>query len=708
MFLKLFFIYLLFTNVLCESPVYVFNAHSFSGWNPPDASLAVGINRIVSAVNGQIRIFNKDTRTILNTNSLTGFVNKRDAYDPRLIYDSHNDRFVFSCVNGRTGGSSTIELAISQNSSPNNLVNDWLFFSINSGEASLWADFPMMGIDQYNIYITANMFTNNGVFAGSTTNPLWVIRKSVYSGNLQFRKLELPGNVQKFSAQPVWNWDIGPRNYIINQVGNVVLNVWTLSNVQGGNPTITLKSLTAKSQPYSNDGISQRGTNLKIGAGDGRLNNAQVINGKLYTAHTLGNSDSGPNDIGKFIKWYQIDLRNIAIEDDGIIINDDIEFIFGGISSDKNSNLGFTMVGSSPNQYLTQYYSYKLSSEDSQDINVQTRSILGKASQSIFGNTRYGDYSVVALDPFDKQRFWTLNEVPLQGNQWNAYIVSFCPACNLTPETCNLECGVGGKCILERNSKSKCECSTGYIGTSCEICDDQYFRNSEGECEDCGCLNGGFCNSKGKCLCPEKFSGNKCQFEKDSECNLCIHGILLENSECKCFSGYTGNNCHKCKPEHFKVGNNCFDASQCEGKFIDGFCVCSEIRTGPFCEECLIDNCQESCNPECNKYQICVEDPETDEHKCECIEERRGQDCYWCYRGDCTGCPSSDTYMGSRGFCYKETIVCRVGATTSENGLLCDICKTGYFGEYCQACSECPQGTGCDDGVNGSGLCVFG
>lgn len=711
MFLKSFFISLVFLVLISktfgESPVYIFNAHSFTGWNPPDASLAVGINKIVSAVNGQIRLFDKQSRNIIESQTLLLFVNKSDAYDPRLIYDTHNERFVFSCVNGRVSRSSFIELAISRNSDPQNLSNDWKFFSIYTGDTNLWADFPMMGIDQYNIYITANMFSNNGIYSGNLSNPLWIIRKSVYTGDtLQFSKLELPGNVEKFSAHPAWNWDTGPQNFIINKSGNTILNIWVLTNTQTGNPQINLVSINARSQPFNNIGIPQLGTSLRVGAGDGRLNNVQIINGKLYTAHTLGNTDIGSNDIGKFIKWYQINLQNFEIEDEGILINDNIEFMYGGISADKNSNLGFTMVGGSPNQFLTQYYSYKLNTENSESETTRTRSIVGKVGLSSFGNTRYGDYSAVALDPFDKKRFWTLNEVPSTINQWNSYIVSFCPACDQNPEICSLDCGLGGQCITDRNLEERCECSTGFIGTFCEMCAENYYFNSEGLCESCGCLNGGICNSLGECLCTKEFTGNKCQFEREeTECG-CINGIKISEDECKCFAGYTGRNCNDCEINYFRVGNNCFDPKECEGTFSNGFCICSEDRTGAFCEKCLINNCEELCEPKCNKYQTCIENPQTDERKCECIENRRGNDCFWCYRGDCTGCPSIDTYDTSKGFCYQETVFCRIGAETDENGLLCGKCKDGYYGEYCTVCPECTDGTRCDDGAQGTGRCI--
>ena len=58
----------------------------------------------------------------------------------------------------------------------------------------------------------------------------------------------------------------------------------------------------------------------------------------------------------------------------------------------------------------------------------------------------------------------------------------------------------------------------------------------------------------------------------------------------------------------------------------------------------------------------------------------------------------------SHGKCNQSSrmCVCNAGWT----GETCNDCATGYFGAQCQACPTCLNGGRCDEGMNGSGMCV--
>src|SRR5919199_1734125 len=67
---------------------------------PPDSSEATGLTKLVMAVNGQIEIANKDGTSPANVSldgffsSLNGSINVNGVFDPKVIYDQVNDRFI--------------------------------------------------------------------------------------------------------------------------------------------------------------------------------------------------------------------------------------------------------------------------------------------------------------------------------------------------------------------------------------------------------------------------------------------------------------------------------------------------------------------------------------------------------------------------------------------------------------------------------------
>lgn len=62
----------------------------------------------------------------------------------------------------------------------------------------------------------------------------------------------------------------------------------------------------------------------------------------------------------------------------------------------------------------------------------------------------------------------------------------------------DISCQNGGSC-----SNGRCICPDGYSGTRCEVVD---------PCKDVVCLNQGICES-GKCNCPFEYEGDSCQYE---------------------------------------------------------------------------------------------------------------------------------------------------------------------------------------------------
>lgn len=105
------------------------------------------------------------------------------TFDPKVIYDQYNNRFVVVTLEQTTSPSNTsrIFVAVSQTSDPN---GGWWFTSINSAvtiTSLCWADYPGLAVTDDAILVTNNMFSfSANAFQGSR---LWIIQKApLYSG----------------------------------------------------------------------------------------------------------------------------------------------------------------------------------------------------------------------------------------------------------------------------------------------------------------------------------------------------------------------------------------------------------------------------------------------------------------------------------------------------------------------------------------------
>ncbi|XP_039991868.1 hyaluronan-binding protein 2 [Xiphias gladius] len=112
-------------------------------------------------------------------------------------------------------------------------------------------------------------------------------------------------------------------------------------------------------------------------------------------------------------------------------------------------------------------------------------------------------------------------------------------------------------------------------------------------CDPNPCLNGGICDRAvyggSTCLCPEPYSGKKCQTVKDVCKNVkCGHGSCVVTStapyyECKCKPPYKPPDCRRaspCRPNPCQNGGSCM-----RGPKRSSFqCSCADGYGGKFCE----------------------------------------------------------------------------------------------------------------------------
>uniref|UniRef100_A0A8C6VI31 Laminin subunit alpha 2 n=1 Tax=Naja naja TaxID=35670 RepID=A0A8C6VI31_NAJNA len=301
-----------------------------------------------------------------------------------------------------------------------------------------------------------------------------------------------------------------------------------------------------------------------------------------------------------------------------------------------------------------------------------------------------------------------------------------------------------------------CQCSTGYLGSSCESCWPGHRRVNGtivgGICRPCTCFgHAESCDDiTGECLnCKHNTGGRYCDrclpgFYGDAtkgkadDCQLCAcplsissnnfsptchldqtHGFICDG----CPSGYAGLRCERCAEGYFgqpsKPGGSC-QPCQCNDNLdfsipgscdsLSGACLkCKPGTTGHYCEKCAdgyfgdaldVKKCQAcSCNINGSFSKVC--DSKTGQ--CHCKPNVLGRQCNQCKSGtfgvqSSRGClPCNCNSFGSKSFDCDETGQCH--CQPGVGGKKCDHCAHGFYGFEEGGCTPCQcshLGNNCD------------
>lgn len=149
---------------------------------PNDNDLAVSTTGyLISVCNTNIFKYNLNNDSSLGTVSLSGFCsslgNFYSKYDPRVIYDPDQNKFVVVFLAGFTHTTSSIIVAFSESDNPN---GTWNFYELpgNPLDDSLWSDFPMIALTNHELFITVNHLLDNESWQlGWKRTVIWQVNK---------------------------------------------------------------------------------------------------------------------------------------------------------------------------------------------------------------------------------------------------------------------------------------------------------------------------------------------------------------------------------------------------------------------------------------------------------------------------------------------------------------------------------------------------
>ncbi len=422
---------------------------------PPDCMGAVGPSQYVVFVNGRLVTFNKTTGLadgVLNVDPdvFFGSVMTGGSYtsDPRIRYDRLTGRWFLVIIDVATPN--RILFAVSDAASANALtggtVFTFFFIPIASTPPAIsntcLADYPTLGLDANALYIGTNNFCGSPSQTFNSSDG-YVVRKSSIMGAgplvvTVFRGIvATSASAGPYTPQGVDNFDPSAGEGFFIGVDNATFGTLMMRRVSspGGTPSISGNiSITVPSTSFpirvehlGNTG----GANGRLSALDDRLFAAHIRNGKLWTAHNIGVTNTGATSGATLTRnasrWYELNVPPVSgtptIVQSGTVFTPTGTNVTTArsywipsilVSGQGHAAMGFSVAGT--NERANAATVGRLVGDTGGTM--QTPELFSNSTTAYnppsdpggSNGRRWGDYSYTSLDPQDDMTMWTVQE----------------------------------------------------------------------------------------------------------------------------------------------------------------------------------------------------------------------------------------------------------------------------------------------------------
>ena len=414
-----------------------------TGFRPPDCTTAVGRDDVLVAVNVDLAGYRKDGSLRFRWPSMTALFSQvlppgAGLFDPKLAYDHYAGRWIVVVAARRaTPAGSWIMIAASQGQDAAGPYWVWaLDASVDgSNPSNNWADYPMLGFDTQAVYISTNQFQIGGGFSYAK---LRILNKAeLYSGSplrwWDFWSLRNPNNSLAFTVQPAMHFrGLGgnPPAYLTNALwpsGNT-LTLWELGNPigfwTGGAPQLARFAVNCRAYDLPPD-AEQPNTTTRVETNDSRLLSAmyQYAGGvqRLWTTHTTKISWQGDPAARSALQWYEIDVVNRAVVQQGAFGATGYYYYFPVIQTDISRNAYLCFSRSNAGEFASLRFTGRRVADAASTLQG---SALVKAGESAYTGGRWGDYFGHGRDGADASRVWLYGEFADARDTWGTWVTS--------------------------------------------------------------------------------------------------------------------------------------------------------------------------------------------------------------------------------------------------------------------------------------------
>ena len=412
-----------------------------SGSIPPDPIAAAGPDQIVTMVNTDIAIYDKQTGAELFAQSLNGrggFFGSAGAtttvFDPWILFDDETNRFFAIAIDIASDTESNMFVAVSTDATPTS-GDDWhkykLDFTDNPtdglGSGAHFPDYPKLGVSDDAIYISGNYFAidaGSGVYAGITA----IEKEPLLSGgpaNIVYRE-----TFSGFSVFPMTQYESGSTQYFAESStgGGSTIRIHTVTDVLT-NPARTVSTINVPGFQFPDD-VPQLGGGTPADSIDARIMTGVLRDGSMWFAHAI--EDPAIGDEEAVVRWYEVDITGQApalVQSGNVDPGPGVHAWMPAVAVDGNNNLGLGFALGGPNQFLGAGFTGRLSNDPpGETVLPVTQYAFGEANYDATdggGRNRWGDYTGISIDPSDDATFWVFNEYAGLSNRWKTEVAAF-------------------------------------------------------------------------------------------------------------------------------------------------------------------------------------------------------------------------------------------------------------------------------------------
>ena len=434
---------------------------NISGVLPPDTNGDVGPSHYVQWVNLAFAIWDKSGNKLYGPASgqtlwqgFGGPCETENDGDPIVLYDEVADRWLMSqfALPNYPQGPFYQCIAVSTSGNP---LGSWSRYSYSFSKLN---DYPKFGVWSDGYYMTMNQFSCNfitcswagqGVVAFDRNKMLsGQTAQAVYfdlASNTSLGGM-LPADIDGATLPPA-----GSPEYFVqfdDQPDQLQLWEFTVDWAATANSTFTRRALLATSPFDSNmcggsrNCIAQAGTSAKVDAiADRLMYRLQYRNfgthESLVTNHTV---DVSGADRGG-VRWYEIRSPHASpvIYQQGTYApdSDTLSRWMGSAATDKSGNLAIGYSVSNSQVFPAIRFTGRLAGDPLNTLTVSESDLRQGTGSQTHTSGRWGDYSMLSVDPTDGCTFWYTSEYYQAGATsagWSTNIGSFQIAgCGSTP-----------------------------------------------------------------------------------------------------------------------------------------------------------------------------------------------------------------------------------------------------------------------------------
>lgn len=404
---------------------------------PNDNCMAISNEgKMVSAINSNLFMYDVIADSMTHSITLEDFCDTLNLptskYDPKLLFDPKQEKFILVFLNGFTDSTNYIVVAFSETNDPN---GNWNLYALpgNPFNDTTWSDYPMIAMTDQELFITVNFLcTGCSWQAGFMQSVIWQINKEDgYNGDSL--TTELWSNIN-YGGKPLRNLTpmrggsttYGPNMYFVSNRNFDLTNdsIWILEltdTIDASAATVNI-DVRLSDQAYGMPPNGNQKFNTYFATNDARALNGFLENDMLQFVGNTVDTSTGLAGI------YHGFVRNVSTTKDvtGKILGDaSLDFGYPNISytgtsnTDEEAIISFNQASPQSNDGMSAIFYDNLGNHSAR-LTIKTGDNFVNVLQGAI--ERWGDYSGSQPKYDEPGVVWTTASYGKQNRTFGTYV----------------------------------------------------------------------------------------------------------------------------------------------------------------------------------------------------------------------------------------------------------------------------------------------